>query len=113
MGVPLMPSDGRAASVAVISKRLDQEDIIQKFARLLERLKGAPKPTENAAGAMAYFEVKQALNLLARTAGENSVYYRKLLEIGGDKRIVNASILSGILTTALTDLREGFMASVG
>ena len=89
----------------------DREEIVKKFARLLERLQSAPKPDQSAEGAMAYFEVKtSALNLIARTAGEGSVYYRELSEFGGDKSIVNPNIMRGILNAAMVDYREGFMA---
>jgi hypothetical protein len=89
----------------------DREEIVKKFARLLERLRTAPGPDESAEGAMAYFEVKtSALNLFARTAGDKSVYYRELSAFGGDESIVNRSIMMGILNAAMVDYREGFMA---
>jgi hypothetical protein len=89
----------------------DPEDIVQKFARLLERVRNSPRPDQSPEGAMAYFEVKvSALNLIARTAGENSIYFRELAAMGGDSSIVNPNILVGIVTAAMTDFREGFMA---
>lgn len=89
----------------------DREEIVKKFARLLERLRNAPGPDESAEGASAYFEVKtSALNLLARTAGDRSVYYSELSAFGGDKSVVNRSIMMGILNAAMIDYREGFMA---
>lgn len=90
----------------------DQEDIIQKFSRLLERVPGSVQEIEQTSdGVIAYFQVKvSALNLLARTAGENSIYFRELVAMGGDARLVNPSILRGVLTAAMTDFREGFMA---
>jgi hypothetical protein len=89
----------------------DREEIVTKFARLLERIRNAPKPTENAEGALAYFEVRtSALNLFARTAGESSVYFRELHEMGMRDGVVNPNILAGILTAAMADFREGFMA---
>lgn len=54
-----------------------------------------------------YYEVRtSALNLLARTAGESSIYYRELLNMGS----ANPGIMIGILSAAMTDFREGFMA---
>lgn len=90
----------------------EQEDIVQKFARLLER---APKTIQEieqtSEGVLAYFEVKvSALNLIARTAGETSIYFRELVAMGGDRKNVNPSILRGILAAAMTDYREGFMS---
>lgn len=89
----------------------DREEIVQKFGRLLERLNSAPDPMQSTEGAVAYFEVKtSALNLIARIAGDSSVYYRELFAFGGDRTIVNRSIMMGILKAAMIDFREGFMA---
>jgi len=89
----------------------DHEAIVQKFARLLEKaaqcLDETRKSKDGVISPVQYFEVRTSgLNLLARTAGENSIYYRELLEMKG----VNAGIITGILNAAMTDFREGFMA---
>jgi len=89
----------------------DREEVVKKFARLLERIRKAPKPDQSAEGAVAYFEVwTSALNLFARTAGESSVYFRNLSDVGFRDGTANPNILAGILTAAMTDFREGFMA---
>jgi hypothetical protein len=89
----------------------DREAIIQKFARLLEKIGECMKELHGREGGVispiAYFEVRaSALNLLARTAGETSIYYRELYGMGS----VNPGIVTGLLTAAMTDYREGFMA---
>ncbi|MDP9172877.1 MAG: DUF4145 domain-containing protein [Planctomycetota bacterium] len=88
----------------------DHEEVINKFARLIERIRTAPNPTQDPEGALAYFEVRtSALNLLARTAGEGSVYFRELYDMG-TRDVVNSFVVAGILNAAVTDFREGFMA---
>jgi len=88
----------------------DHEEIVQKFARLIERVKGVTH--EKRDGVMAYFEVRvSALNLIARTAGENSIYFRELADRKSDERIF-PEILEAVLRGAMTDFREGFMADV-
>lgn len=89
----------------------DHEEIVHKFARLIERIPKTIQDIEQTSdGAAAYFQVKvSALNLIARTAGENSIYFRELLAMGGDAKIVNPSILRGIVNAAMIDFREGFM----
>jgi hypothetical protein len=90
----------------------DQEAIVQKFARLLEKLAQCSEELRRSEdGVMMspvpYFEVRTSgLNLLVRTAGESSIYYRELLNM--DR--VNPLIMTGILTAAMTDFPEGFMA---
>lgn len=89
----------------------DQEAILQKFSRLLEKAaqcnEERHRSTDGVISPVPYFEVRTSgLNLLARTAGENSIYYRELLEMEG----INPGIITGILTAAMTDFREGFMA---
>ena len=91
----------------------DHEAIVQKFARLLEKVSHCSeelrKSEDGVISPVAYFEVRtSALNLLARTAGETSIYYRELLGMDG----INPGIVTGILTAAMTDFREGFMADV-
>lgn len=88
----------------------DQEAIVQKFARLLEKVGNCSdelrKSKDGGISPAPYFEARTSgLNLLARAAGENSIYYRELLNMDG----INPGIMSGILTAALTDFREGFM----
>jgi Domain of unknown function (DUF4145) len=91
----------------------DKEEIVQKFARLIERIPSLQQIEQTSDGPVAFFQLKvSALNLLARTAGENSIYFRELLARGGDDKKVNPSILRGILTAAMTDFREGFMADM-
>jgi hypothetical protein len=89
----------------------DREAIVQKFARLLEKVTLSSQELRDSKDGIIspvpYFEVRtSALNLLARTAGENSIYYRELHGMNG----INPGIMTGILTAALTDFREGFMA---
>jgi hypothetical protein len=89
----------------------DREAIIQKFARLLARISQCSQElkasTDGVISPVPYFEVRaSALNLLARTAGESSVYYREL----HDMNQINPGIVTGLLTAAMTDYREGFMA---
>ncbi len=89
----------------------DREAIIQKFARLLDKIEQCSqelrKSEDGVISPISYFEVRaSALNLLARTAGESSIYYR---ELHGMDRI-NPGIVTGLLTAAMTDYSEGFMA---
>jgi hypothetical protein len=89
----------------------DREAIIQKFSRLLEKIAAClaerRASKDGVISPVPYFEVRaSALNLLARTAGESSIYYRELHEMDG----INPGIITGILTAAMTDYREGFMA---
>ena len=86
----------------------DHEDIVQKFGWLLERVKDVTPNTPE--GVIAYLEVRvSALNLFARTAGENSIYYRELLDRHSNDRIF-PEVLEAVLRAAMTDYREGFMA---
>lgn len=76
----------------------DQADIVQKFARL-------PRSTteieSNDEALTRFFEVKViALNLIARTAGETSNYFRQLISMGGDETRINPFVLRGILVAA-------------
>lgn len=89
----------------------DHDAIVQKFVRLLGTAEGLVSQwngnDENFINPIHYFEVRTSgLNLLARTAGENSIYYQ---ELRGMQK-VNPGIMMGILTAAQTDFREGFMA---
>ena len=89
----------------------DHESIVQKFARLLEKARECSDELrtskDNIISPVTYYEMRTSgLNLLARTAGENSIYYRELR----DMEKLNPGIVTGILTAALTDFREGFMA---
>ncbi len=89
----------------------DREAIIQKFSRLLEKIAQCSSELraskDGVISPVPYFEVRaSALNLLARTAGESSVYYRELQGMDG----INPGIVTGLLTAAMTDYREGFMA---
>jgi len=89
----------------------DREDVISKFGRLLA--KAAVSQEELAASSddvispVPYYEMRtSALNLLARTAGEKSIYYQEFLNMPRP----NPGVAIGILTAAMTDYREGFMA---
>lgn len=87
----------------------DREAIIQKFARLLEKVSkcSEEQQLDGEVSAAPYYEVRTSgLNLLARTAGEGSIYYRELANY--DR--INPAITAGILTAAMTDFREGYMA---
>lgn len=91
----------------------DHEAIVNKFSRLVDQARELAKPrdgfdTEDIA---RWFEMRtSALNLLERTAGSESIYYRLLLEShGADQLKFTPGIMLGILTSALTDFREGFM----
>ncbi len=91
----------------------DHEAIISKFARLVAKAAELAKPrggfdTEDIAH---WFELRtSALNLLERTAGAGNIYYRLLLEShGSDQLKFTPGIMLGILNSALTDFREGFM----
>lgn len=89
----------------------DREAVIEKFARLLEKAKQCMEArrssTDGTISPVVYYEVRaSALNLLARTAGEASIYYRELHNMDGP----NPGIMTGLLTAAMTDYREGFMA---
>ncbi len=87
----------------------DKEEIVQKFAALRKK---ADELTQNfdrgqRGAPVDYFEVRaSALNLLARTAGETSIYYRELLA----NESMNPHCMTGVITAAMTDYREGFMA---
>jgi len=92
----------------------DHEDIVQKFARLIERIKAIPeRDADDVYGADAvvvYYEVRvSALNLIARTAGPDSVYYRELHSMN-ERGKIYVPVLTAVLAAAMTDYREGFMA---
>ncbi len=88
----------------------DREAIVQKFARLLteaDKIRLDWQDKDQVLDPRPYFAVRtSSLNLLARTAGESSIYYRELLSM--DR--INPGIVTGILEAALQDFREGFMA---
>jgi len=88
----------------------DLEDIVQKFSKLNKAADEIRKNYPTSGGILDpfdYYAVRtSALNLLARTAGESSVYYRELRDMSP----INPGILAGILHAASTDFREGFMA---
>ncbi len=61
----------------------DHEDTIQKFARLLEKMAicrdEVRASSDGTISPELYYEVRSSsLNLLARTAGENSIYYQEI-----------------------------------
>lgn len=92
----------------------DHEAVVSKFARLVAKAEELANP---AAGydthqIAAWFEVRtSALNLLDRTGGRDSVYYRSLLDSHTSNQLsFTPGIMLGILKSALTDFREGFMA---
>ncbi|MBN2447810.1 MAG: DUF4145 domain-containing protein [Phycisphaerae bacterium] len=92
----------------------DRDEIVQKFERLLESIQpaasdssGGPRTREDV---IAYFGVRcSALNLIARTAGENSIYFRQLQAMEATDRIF-PDVLFAVVQAAMTDFREGFMA---
>jgi len=88
----------------------EHEDIVQKFSRLNKAADEIRKNYPTSGGILDpfdYYAVRtSALNLLARTAGKSSVYYRELRDMSP----INPGTLAGILHAASTDFREGFMA---
>jgi hypothetical protein len=92
----------------------DHEAIVTKFGRLVakaEELADHNGPFDKEQTAV-WFEIRtSALNLLERTAGTTSVYYRELLvsPTPREPRFMTVDML-GILKAALADFREGFMA---
>jgi hypothetical protein len=92
----------------------DHEAIVSKFGRLVAKAEelckhNGPFDKEQTS---VWFELRtSALNLLERTAGTTSVYYRELLvsPTPREPRFMTVDML-GILKAALTDFREGFMA---
>jgi len=89
----------------------DHEDIVQKFGRLLKKAEQCREEHRQSKDCSlspeVYFELRTSgLNLLARTAGKKSIYYRELCDMPN----INPGIVIGILTGAMTDYREGFMA---
>jgi len=89
----------------------DHEDIVQKFARLCQdadKVRRSYPDSGTILDPFEYYAVRtSALNLLARTGGESSVYYRELRDM---RPQINPGILAGILHASSTDFREGFMA---
>lgn len=92
----------------------DREAIVAKFGRLVAKAEELAKPAGgfDTAQIVAWFEVRtSALNLLARTTGVESTYYRSLQDShGSDQLKFTPGIMLGILKAAMTDYREGFMA---
>ncbi len=92
----------------------DPEDIVQKYSQLLEKIKTIPEREDDGIygpeAVAIYYEVRvSALNLIARTAGHDSIYYRELLAMSEPGKIY-VPVLTAVLTAAMTDFREGFMA---
>jgi hypothetical protein len=87
----------------------DKEEIVQKFAALRKKAEELSRGTGRQERVpVEYYEVRaSALNLLARTAGESSIYYRELL---ANDEIADPHCMTGVITAAMTDFREGFMA---
>ncbi len=92
----------------------DPEDIVQKYSQLLEKIKTIPEREDDGIydpeAVAIYYEVRvSAMNLIARTAGHDSIYYRELLAMSEPGKIY-VPVLTAVLTAAMTDFREGFMA---
>ena len=88
----------------------DQEAILQKFERLLQiaaqSRREFAESKDGVISPVVYYELRtSAMNLLARTAGVTSIYYEELQMMTE----VNPGIVTGILTAAMNDYREGFM----
>jgi hypothetical protein len=99
----------------------DREAVIQKFGRLIkeaESLANLARGSGDAPNCVGtddikrFFEVRtSALNLLARVAGTRSTYYRTIRDEQGPMRLqFTPGIMLGVLSAAMTDYREGFMA---
>lgn len=96
----------------------DHEDIVNKFGRLLEDANALLRELDKSGGAMGPQQVRKwfawrtmALNLISRTAGKASIYFRSLAEAQSSREMQGTmpAIQVGILEAALTDFREGFM----
>lgn len=65
-----------------VSFKSERDAIIQKFAQLLDKLATIRESLDglvNRDAVITYFEVRvSGLNLIARTAGHSSIYYREL-----------------------------------
>ena len=97
----------------------DHEAVVQKFADLLKDATSIGNEVENNQGgarteliSRIFAARTSALNLLARTAGETSIYFRHLHDThtAGEVTGFTPGIMIGILKAAMTDFREGFMA---
>jgi hypothetical protein len=87
----------------------DKEEIVEKFAALRKKADDLMQNFDRGQvrATVEYWEVRaSALNLLARTAGETSIYYRELL----GNELKDIYCMTGVITAAMTDYREGFMA---
>jgi hypothetical protein len=87
----------------------DKEEIVQKFAALRKKAEELSRIADRRERVpVEYYEVRtSALNLLARTAGESSIYYQELL---ANVEIADFHCMTGVITAAMIDFREGFMA---
>lgn len=102
-----------------IAFKKDHEDIVQKFGRLLAQANDIGQEVEKNEGGAGTSLIARilavrasALNLLARTAGEHSIYYLLLKEMhsGGNVTGFQPGMMIGVIEAAMTDFREGFMA---
>ena len=97
----------------------DHEDIVQEYMRIVKDAGELLKELDSSKGGIGadgmrrWFSIRtSALNLISRTAGESSIYYRALLEAHAPNTMHGQmpSLSVGIIEAAMTDYREGFMA---
>ena len=89
----------------------DREEIILKFRELIDKAQLAcnefSQSKDGIISGDLYFEVRtSALNLLARITSEESFYVRELR----DMPKLNPFVIKGILSAALVDYTQGFLA---
>ncbi|MDE3058144.1 MAG: DUF4145 domain-containing protein [Bacteroidota bacterium] len=89
----------------------DREEIILKFRELIEKAQLAcdefSQSKDGTISGDLYFQVRaSALNLLARLTSEDSFYVRELR----DMPKINPFVMRGILSAALVDYMQGFLA---
>jgi hypothetical protein len=90
--------------------RKDQEQIVVKFSELAKaaaELQAVGGPDSGRHLLIKLREIRvSALNLLARVASSNSVYYREL----ADAPFHDTLALQGVISAAMNDYRQGFVA---
>jgi hypothetical protein len=91
----------------------DHEATVNKFGRLVAKAEELANHRQgfDTDQIATWFELRtSALNLLERTAGNTSIYYRALHDShASDQLKFTPRIMLGILKAALADFREGFM----
>lgn len=89
---------------------MSREDIESKFEDLIEKANSLHKEENESYGIQGLVQFREvrvnALNLLARLAGEDSIYYQELI----NSHFTDHLALHGILLAARTDYLQGFMA---